>query len=792
MDNGYVAPAALKKLRAADRCCNTVYIYGATGYGKTELVRQYLGSRKYLYLTCENVSVWNLENLLKEKGTSEKNGQRSVVVIDDLHLLHDEFCQKEILELFGRENIWMILIGRSQVPAWLIPDCVRMGFMVIREEQLYLREPEAAKFFSLHGVELDSGQVRMLAADSRWNPYILKMVVQLIKSGYQPGAELHNAGENAFGDYLENTVFAQWDTEMLEFLMQVSIVEEFTMPLAEMITGNAHVARLLQMAAAAGNFLSEKEGIYRMLPILQRVLQKRAEITYGRECVREYAYNAGLYYEMNGQLLQALAMYEKSGRDSRIRELLIRNARCNPGNGYYYELSRYYIEMPKKEIESSAILMAAVSMIYSMLMQPEKSEYWYRKLEEYERIAKGAERKEAKSRLIYLDIALPHRGSKGILHILKRIPALLLDKGIAVPEFSVTSNLPSTMNGGKDFCHWSRYDRELAATVGKIVSRVLGRYGKGIVNAALGESLYEKGADSYEVLTLLANAEMETMAGGTLEIAFAAVGVRIRLYVTKGDLQTAKMQLDSFEQRVREAKAFWLLPNIEALRCRLALYEGDEEKIREWMEKAPDENQGFFGLERYRYLTKVRCYLALGNNMEALALLEKCRYYAEAFKRTYTIMEIYLLAAITKQRQGGKWKDELMKALKEACSYNFFRLVSEEGQAASGLLAQAESDCLADGGIDNTWFQRLREETAEMAVRYPLYLKREISSSLRFSEKALAILRLQAQGLSVKQIADKLEINPETVKYHTKENYRKLGVSGKTDAVLAARSLKLL
>jgi DNA-binding CsgD family transcriptional regulator len=30
------------------------------------------------------------------------------------------------------------------------------------------------------------------------------------------------------------------------------------------------------------------------------------------------------------------------------------------------------------------------------------------------------------------------------------------------------------------------------------------------------------------------------------------------------------------------------------------------------------------------------------------------------------------------------------------------------------------------------------------------------------------------------------------VKYHAKENYRKLGVSGKTDAVLMARSVGIL
>jgi LuxR family maltose regulon positive regulatory protein len=35
-------------------------------------------------------------------------------------------------------------------------------------------------------------------------------------------------------------------------------------------------------------------------------------------------------------------------------------------------------------------------------------------------------------------------------------------------------------------------------------------------------------------------------------------------------------------------------------------------------------------------------------------------------------------------------------------------------------------------------------------------------------------------------------LKPDNVKYHIKENYRKLNVDNKTDALLAARSLGLL
>lgn len=791
MNKDYVFPReALRKLKAARSFYHTVYIYASTGYGKTELVKQYLQNRKYTYISCANGS-WDPEELPEQK-TWERKAARSVVVIDDLYLLKNGEEQKEILELVERKDIWLILISRSPVPVWLVPVYIRTGFLVIGEESLRLNEKEIAEFFSHYDVKVNDAQLSQLAKNSKGNAYVLGLAARLISGGYQPGPQMYREATDLFAEYLECTVFSQWEPEITEFFMQVSVVDEFTVPLAEMITGNHHVARMLQVASGIGNFLSEKDGIYQLRPVFLQILRQRAEIAYGSAAVREYAYNAGLYYEVHDQIPQALAMYEKSGHANRIRELLIRNARRNPGNGHYFELRKYYLRLEEEEIGDNAVLMAAMSMVYSLVMQPEKSEYWYERLKTYEAAAQGGEKREAKSRLLYLDIALPHRGSQGLLHIFKRIPTILFDKGIELPEFSVTSNLPSTMNGGKDFCHWSKYDRKLAASIGKLMERILGRYGKGIVGAALGESLYEKGADTYEVLTLLARAEMECAGGGMPEMSFAIVGIKVRLYMLKGDIETAKLQLQSFEKRVQDDNVVQLLPNIEALKCRIALYEGDKAAVSRWMAEAPDENQEFYILERYRYLTKVRCYISIGDEMKALDLLEKLRYYAEQYKRTYIGMEVRLLSAIARERQEIDWKPDLMSLLYEASEYKFIRLISEEGTAVSGMLRQVKQECLEDDRIDKQWFEQLLNETGEIAVRYPIYLRRQMPSELNFSENALAVLRLQAEGLSVKQIAEQIHIKPETVKYHTKENYRKLGVSSKADAVLAARNLNIL
>lgn len=48
--NEYIKPVeAFKKLDAANLLKQNVYIYGATGYGKTELIKQYFKKDKYIH-----------------------------------------------------------------------------------------------------------------------------------------------------------------------------------------------------------------------------------------------------------------------------------------------------------------------------------------------------------------------------------------------------------------------------------------------------------------------------------------------------------------------------------------------------------------------------------------------------------------------------------------------------------------------------------------------------------------------------------------------------------------------
>ena len=62
-----------------------------------------------------------------------------------------------------------------------------------------------------------------------------------------------------------------------------------------------------------------------------------------------------------------------------------------------------------EDIRSNAYLMSAMSMLYSMLLDFDKSEYWYNELKAYKNRAIGSKQREAICLIAYLDVGLPGR-----------------------------------------------------------------------------------------------------------------------------------------------------------------------------------------------------------------------------------------------------------------------------------------------------------------------------------------------------------------------------------------------
>jgi two-component system, LytTR family, response regulator len=87
--------------------------------------------------------------------------------------------------------------------------------------------------------------------------------------------------------------------------------------------------------------------------------------------------------------------------------------------------------------------------------------------------------------------------------------------------------------------------------------------------------------------------------------------------------------------------------------------------------------------------------------------------------------------------------------------------------------------------------KRHRSAAPSMEV-LPITPNEELSLSVLLTEQETKVLRLLTDGLSNKEIALRLYITGETVKFHIKNVYNKLGVNNRVQALLRARELRIL
>lgn len=807
VDEHYVYPqAAREKMRIAWNTQQTVYLYGSTGTGKTSFVANFLARKRYHYFNLADIGPAEIDGMFSKRFDAEHENAhgKAIFVLDHLHLLETEeersACGQLIEDLSDRKDVWVILISRAPMPKWLKTVFVRYIFVTIGEEELCLTEKEQEYYFEKWELTPTEAAFKRIWELGQGNPLFLRIAAVRLKdistaetAKDKESAELKAIEEarKDLWDYLETHVYDQWNVELQEFLEAVCIVEQFDLPMAQQITKKKESGKLIQQARETGCFLMERreneQSIYELRRPMKYSMRRRLSAKYSQDYIRELYYSAGNCYEIEGNVPEALRMYELCRNEEGISRILIENMRRNPASGDYFELKAYYLALPEEKIKESVELMAGMSMLQSMLLNEEESERWYRELSDYAQEKTGGQKRAAQSRLLYLDIGLPHRGIIRLTDLFKQAGVFLAERKNVLPEFSVTSNLPSMMNGGKDFCEWSRRDEELVGSMGKIVSLVLGKYGKGLVNLALAESFFEKGRDDYEVASLAGKGRMQAESGGKTEQVFVAVGILTQLSMLNNRMEDAADMLESFRQ-VAEQEAPKLLPNIRAMSARMDLYTGRYNEAYRWMEEAPDEDAEFNGMERYRYLTKVRVYLAEGRKEKAMLLLDKMRFYAEKMHRTYISTEVRILAAIAMYRMGKEgWQDMLQEAVTRAEDYHFVRILTKEGAALWELLKTGTLIWQ-----DEAFKKQVMEECKHMADYYPSYLKEKQEGNVILTDKALRILWLQAEGMSVEDIADRLGLSKAGVKYYNRETYKKLGVNNKAAAVAEARNRRLL
>ena len=325
-----------------------------------------------------------------------------------------------------------------------------------------------------------------------------------------------------------------------------------------------------------------------------------------------------------------------------------------------------------------------------------------------------------------------------------------------------------------------------------------------IIAAYLGEALYEHGdMDGAEALlnSYLPLIEQQCIVDA-LSVALITLsriaGRRFRPEL-QNELVERLIVLGHRHQLQR------LVSNGRAELARLAILAGDTALAAGWLSSLEngaaaenERNRLFFhsGELETQKIVRIRHAIHLGRYSEARGVLQAEIHAATLKRRTRRLIRLHGLLALCLDLSGDDItaRRALLEALRAAQPGKFQRIFLDEGPPMLKLLRDLAEHNLAN--LPRWTEDPLAEYVAELIsaggglpVRSGLDLDRPLAD---LTVRETEMLVLIGNGMSTQNLADRFAVSPNTIKWHLKNIYEKLGIRNRMQAVNAARRLGLI
>ncbi len=198
-------------------------------------------------------------------------------------------------------------------------------------------------------------------------------------------------------------------------------------------------------------------------------------------------------------------------------------------------------------------------------------------------------------------------------------------------------------------------------------------------------------------------------------------------------------------------------------------------------------------MRKYELLVLARLLTAQGRSAQALKLLESLVPIAEWRGRPGMLIEIRALQGLALQAQGDL--EGALAAVERALALaepeEYVRVFADEGEPMADLLREAAKRSVAPDYVSRLLASFAPQEPEE-PERPPAPAPPTAALVEPLTERELQVLRLLNTHLSSTEIAERLCISVNTVRFHVKNVYQKLNVHRRSDAVQRAGELGLL
>lgn len=470
------------------KCSRLAFVYAPLGFGKSEFAHRMLEGVDVLEVDAARVDV-------TQAVTAEASEKHDAVLVDNIHDAVSNAQGAALASVISRcTSTRFVFLSRAPMPGWLTPFFAKGELLIVTADDLLFTDTDIAHLLSANGIASTPELVERVANASQRYPLAVAAAIAHIQR--DEGSSWEAPLRDEVMAYFEAEFENRFDEKTQDVLLLVPLFDTIDDDLIVHALGEDEGTRLLDALHHATSFITREGHTWKVREGMLNFCKWERARRRNDATVTDIVNRVIEYYESQGNFSSALDLCSRLSDDERMLAILEDHARLNPGSGSYYELEHYYHELPEDIVLSSPRLMRIMSMLDSMAMCITDSERWYTRLEEYAKAPErtSEERRTAESYLAFLDISLPHRH---LTNIVAAVGALAKLHASDNPELvpSVTSGLPSVINGGRDLSPWTPSDDLTARAMSRIVGNALGRLGVGIVEIGLCESKFEKGGD---------------------------------------------------------------------------------------------------------------------------------------------------------------------------------------------------------------------------------------------------------------------------------------------------------
>ena len=786
--------------------------------------------------------------LINEIAAIEKN---FVIVLDDYHLISTIQIHQAIQFLLENQppNLLMVIASRDEPFLPLSRLRARGDMVEIRAVDLRFSYQEAAHYLN-QVMSLGLPDDDILALATRTEGWItgLHLAALSMKDQDDPKKFIveFTGGDRDIIDFLIDEVLSHHSDKSKKFLLRSSILDRLNGSLCAAVTQQEDAQGTLHLLEQENVFIVPLDNCrqwYRYHYLFADVLRQRLVESVSSDEIKKLHQYASQWFEENGLLIEAVEHRFKAEDSGEVIRLIESNAGQMFLNSQLNTLLKWHDQLPHDLIEKHPKLCMIFAWAWVTTGQLEQAEHclqaaekalgaWLddllveQKRSEIDAATRGALLETAVVRaqlaighedipeaLKLTGFALPYLadddgpylynapiGSRMAAYFIQGlaqklsgdlkhaekslIEASVLGKSlnhvhIVALSYGHLANLQATeghLQQALDTCqHGLREVEEMAGDNSPL---------SGFLRAEFGNLLYER--NDLEIAEQhLQEAIRVAKPWGFLDAFIPGFTGLMRIHVNRGDWNAAFGALDELESLGQNNPSL-VKPTVESQRALLWSRQGKLDRAQRWLENAGVDSVGEIKYPREdEFIILAQVLIAQQTWDKATRLIEKLLENTKAGERWGRAIKLLTLKAIAFQAQSNQEMalESVGQAISLAGLEGYARTFVDLGEPMAKLLRMSSST----GG----------NYVKELLVAFESQIDQSGDGSAvtlvePMSERELEVLRLLSTELTGPEIARELVIAVSTLRTHTQQIYRKLGVKNRRGALKEAEKLQLL